>query len=107
MCSSDLLFAGLHSLNQQLYFYPRQPALAVLVQQPVKEEMVVTCMCGAEGISRLHLARKRISYLRVVSSAADDRFTYHGVWMITKVAEQSDVVATVSMISMPDLPGYE
>ena len=77
------------------------------MQQPVKEEMVVTCMCGADGISSLRLAQKRITYVRVVSSAADNDFTFHGVWMITKLDQQSDKVVQVSMISMPDLPDHE
>ena len=101
---SIVLFTGLHSLDEQLYFYPRQPALAILVQQPVEEEMVVTCTCGAEGSSSVCLAQKRITYVRVVSSAAGNRFTFHGVCMIKKLDQQSDEVAQVSMISMPNLP---
>ena len=97
---SIVLFTGLHSLSQQLYFYPRQPALAILVHQPVEEEMVVTCTCGTEGISSLHLAQKRITYVRVVTSTPDDKFTFQGVYMITKLDRQSDKAVQVSMISM-------
>ena len=101
------MFTGLHSLSEQLYFYPRQPALAILVQQPVEEEMVVMCTCGTDGLSSLHLARKRSTYVRVVSPAADNNFIFHGVWMITKLDQPSDKVVQVSMISMPDLPGHQ
>lgn len=104
---SIVLFTGLHTLNEQLYCYPRQPALAILVQQPVKEEMVVTCTCGAKGIGSLRLAQKRMTYVRVVGSASDNKFTFHGVWMITKPKQQSDEVVQVNMINMPNLPGHQ
>ena len=100
---SLVAFSGLHSLQQQVYFYPNQPALAVLVQHPVQEEMIVHCTSQAEGIRSLHLAHRRISYLRVVSMSAE-KFTYHGVWMITKMEQHSAEAAEVAMISMPDLP---
>ena len=100
---SIVFFTGLHSLDEQLYFYPRQPALAILVNQPVEEEMFVTCTCGAKGISSLRLAQRRITYVHVVGSTADNRFVFHGVWMITGLYQQSDTVVQVSMMSMPDL----
>ncbi len=96
-------FAGLHSLQQQVYFYPNQPALAILVQQPVQEEMVVQCTCKAEGLCSLRLAHRRISYLRVVSLSAD-KFTIHGGWMVTKVEQHSAEATEVAVISTPDLP---
>ena len=43
----------------------------------------------------------------VLLRSADDKFTFHGVWMITKLDQQSDEVARVSMISMPHLPCHE
>ncbi len=101
---SGLHFAGLHSLAQQVYFQPNQPALAVLVQQPVEDEMSVTCT-GDEAVCSLQLARKRVSYVRIVSlDAATNVYKYHGVWLITEIDEQSKDRAQVSMISMPALP---
>ena len=96
-------FAGVHSMQQQVYFYARQPALAILLQQqPVQEEMRVICT-GPDVIAALRLAHLQMSYVRVVSQTAE-QFTYNGVWLITDVTEQSAESAQVDMISMPDLP---
>ena len=53
-----------------------------------------------EGLSN---AQRRITYVRVVGSTADNRFVFHGVWMITGLYQQSDAVVQVDMMSMPDL----
>ena len=104
--SKDLMaFCGLHTLQQQVYFYPSQPALAILVQDcnTILDEMVVKCTCDAEGSRSLQRAHQRLSYVRVVSQSAG-KYIYHGVWMITKVERPSAEVTAVVMISMPDLP---
>ena len=97
-------FAGVHSMQQQVYFYARQPALAILLQQqqPVQEEMRVQCT-GPGVIAALRLAHLQMSYVRIVSQAAE-QFTYNGVWPITDITEQSAESVQVDMISMPDLP---
>ena len=96
----DVAFAGVHAMTQQVYFLPQKPALALFVQQPVTEEMVVQCT-GADAIKSLTLAQSRIDYIRIVSMV-DSKFVFHGVWMITKAVQQQET-AFISMISMPDL----
>lgn len=93
-------FAGVHSMQQQVYFYARQPALAILLQhqQPVQEEMRVQCT-GPGVIAALRMAHLQMSYVRIVSQAAE-QFTYNGVWPITDITEQSAESVQVDMISM-------
>ena len=97
-----IAFAGVHSLQQQVYFYSGQPALAILVQQPVQDEMKVACT-GPDVTCALRLAHERMSYVRLVSQTSE-QFTYHGVWMINSITEQSTESAQVNMMSMPELP---
>ena len=95
-----MVFAGVHSLQHQVYFCEGHPALAI--QQPVQDEMQVACTgCGVTHA--LCLAHNRMSYVRIVSQAAE-QVTYHGVWLITSITEQSAESAQVDMMSMPDLP---
>ena len=94
---SSVHFAGLHSLDQPVYFEPDQPALTIVVQQAVQDEMSMVCT-GAEAIRSLQLAMKHISYVRLVSLDAVSRlYTYHGVWLITAVDKQSEDQAHLSM----------
>lgn len=91
-------FAGVHSLQQQVYFYARQPALAILLQQPVQDEMKVVCT-GRDIINALCLAQTRMNYVRIVSEASQ-QFIYEGVWLITNIKEQSAESVQVSMMSI-------
>ena len=95
-------FAGVHSLQQQVYFYAGQPALAILLQHPVQDEMKVACT-GPDVTNALCLAHDRMNYVRIVSQTSE-QVTYHGVWMITSITEQSKDSAQVDMMSMPDSP---
>ena len=95
-------FAGVHSLQQQVYFYPSQPALAILLQQPVQDEMKVVCT-SCDAINALYLAQARMNYVRIVIEASQ-QFIYKGVWLITNIKEQSAESVQVAMMSMPDLP---
>ena len=97
-----MAFAGVHSLQQQVYFYEGHPALAIQVQQPVQDEMKVACT-GRGVAHALRLAHDCMIYVRIVSQAAE-QFTYHGVWLITSITEQSAKSAQVDLMSMPDLP---
>ena len=86
-----------------MYFYKDQPALAILLQQPaVRDEMKVDCS-GQDVSCALRLAYERMIYIRIVSQVSQ-RFTYHGVWLITGITQQSAESAQVDMMSMPDLP---
>ena len=90
-------------MQQQVYFYARQPALAILLQQqqPVQEEMRLQCT-GPDVTAALRLAHLQMIYVRIVSQAAE-QFTYNGVWLITDITEQSAVSTQVDMISMGSL----
>lgn len=92
-------FAGLHLLQQQVYHFPKGVALALLVQQPVQKQMEVDCT-GKESIISLRMAKKRLSYVRVVSLTASV-YMYHGVWITTDITVQSPEQAVVSMLQMP------
>lgn len=98
---NSVVFAGLHSLQQAVYFLPEESAMAiaVLVSQPVKREMVVPCS-GHEAIQSMQITMQRIGSLRVVSSQ-HNMYTYHGVWMITSIDKQSEEQAAVTMFNMP------
>ena len=98
-----MIFSGLHSLEQIVYFLPGESAvaIAVLVSQPVQREMVVLCS-GHEAIQSMQTMMQRIGNVRVVSLLPGSNvYTYHGVWMITSIDKQSGEQAAVSMFNMP------
>ena len=97
----SVVFSGLHSLEQMLYWLPEGPAIAILVSQKVTRELVLTCS-GQEQIQSLHRAMGRIGSVRVVSSQAEtDTYTYHGVWIVTAIDHQPEDKAVVTMYNMP------
>ena len=98
-----MIFSGLHSLEQVMYFLPEEcaMAIAVLVSQPVKREMVVLCS-GHEPIQSMQITMQQIGNVRVVSlPLGSNVYTYHGVWMITSIDKQSEEQAAVTMFNMP------
>ena len=99
---ATMVFAGVHSLQHQVYFCEGHSALAIQVQQAVQDEMKVACT-GRGVTHALRLAHNCMTYVKIVSQAAE-QYTYHGVWLITSITEQSAESAQVDMMSMPDLP---
>ena len=57
-------------------------------------------LIGKESIISLRMAKKRLSYVRIVSLTASV-YMYHGVWIITDITVQSPEQAVVSMLQMP------
>ena len=56
--------------------------------------------CTGSGVTlALRLAHNCMSYVRIVSQA-NEQFTYHGVWLITGITNQSAESAQVDMMSM-------
>lgn len=97
----SVVFSGLHSLEQMVYWLPEQPAIAVLILQKVTREFVLTCS-GREQIQSLHRSMDRIGSVRVVSSEAEtNTYTYHGVWIVTAIDHQPGDEAVVTMYNMP------
>ena len=99
----SVMFSGVHSLDQPVYFLPGESAMAiaVLVSQPVTVELVVQCS-GHGAIKSMHNTYRRIGSVRVVSlPPGSSVYTYHGIWMVTSIDKQSDKQATVTMYNMP------
>lgn len=97
-----MVFSGLHSMEQDVYFLPEPAiAIAILVSQKVTREMLVTCS-GQEPIRSLQKAMDRISSVRIVSCEEEfKRFIYHGVWIITAIDHQPGDQAVLTMYNMP------
>lgn len=98
-----MIFSGLHSLEQPVYYLPQEHAMAIaiLVSQKVTREMVVQCS-GHEPIQSLQTAYERISNVRIISLPLElGVYTYHGVWVITSIVKQSEDQAAVTMYNMP------
>lgn len=99
----SVIFSGLHSLEQAVYFLPEESAMAIAIYvlQPVTRTMKVDCL-GEAPIQSMQLAMDCLNSVRVVSfHESDNMHMYHGMWLITDIDRQSADQATVTFFNMP------
>lgn len=99
----SVVFSGLHSLEEAVYFLPEESAMAIAlyVLQPVAREIQVKCM-GRAPIQSMQLAMACLNSLRIVSfNETDEMYMYHGMWLITNIDSESEQQAIVTLLNMP------
>ena len=95
----SVAFAGVHSMQSQVYVVPGEPAVAILTDQEAREEMEILCR-GAEAICALEETQNCIETIRVVRTEACGTYRYCGDWMITDITNPAEDTALISLLGV-------
>ncbi|DBA73586.1 hypothetical protein WJX77_009352 [Trebouxia sp. C0004] len=96
---ASVAFAGVHSMQSQVYFIPGALAVAMWTDQEAQEEMEIPCK-GVEAIHSLERTREYLETLRIVKTEGHGTYRYCGDWMITHVTKQAEDQALISLLGV-------
>jgi hypothetical protein len=96
---ASVAFAGVHSMQCQVYVVPGEPAVAILTDQEAQEEMEILCS-GAEAICALEETQNCIETIRVVRTEACGTYCYCGDWMITHITKPAEDTALIRLLGV-------
>jgi len=96
---ASVAFAGVHSMQSQVYVVPGEPAVAILTDQEAQEEMEILCT-GVEAICALEETQNCIETIRVVRTEACGTYCYCGDWMITHITKPTEDTALISLLGI-------
>ncbi len=96
---ASVVFAGVHSMQSQVYSIPGEPAVAIWTDQEAQEEMEISCK-GGEAIRSLEETQNCIGTLRVIRTEGRGTYCYCGDWMITDITKLAEDQASISLLGV-------
>jgi len=95
---ASLAFAGVHSMQHQVYCFPGEAALAIFVEEQPQREMSIE-FTGLEAVRSLEMTKRCIGTIRVVTCKAE-MYVYYGDWMIASIKRVSDDQAVFDLLGV-------